>query len=100
MADHHGENWLFTVNSGTAERVYLLKDRIGGMPVWLEMRRVDGQHWQVRDKLQPGSYRFRYYTAEGETLINCGDVGLSASRVDGADPTVRVETADYAARPA
>jgi len=50
----------------------------------------------VRDRLHPGQYSFRYYTAEGTTLINCGDTGLTASRVAGLDPQVQVKPLKYA----
>jgi hypothetical protein len=63
------------------------------------MRRAGSDRWQVRDRLQHGQYRFRYYTSEGQTLINCGDSGLKAQRItdsslaDAINPNTIAQTA-------
>jgi hypothetical protein len=91
MWEQTGELWHFSVRSGPAERVYLVKESLDGVSTWLEMRRLDVDRWELTDRLTKGQYRFRYYTVEGSVFINGGTTGLRARRLSGEDADVHVE---------
>ncbi len=86
-----GETWRFRVRCRGAERVYLVREPDIGPSAWIEMTPVDEDRWEVRHHLGPGTYRFRYFRANGETFLNCGDHGLTGERLSQPDPTVQVD---------
>jgi hypothetical protein len=89
-----GERWKFLARCPQAEQVYLVKERIGGESQWLPMELAGDCQWQVVSDLAPGHYRFRYFVVEGRTFFNCGNADLTAFRVAGHDPQVRVESTE------
>lgn len=87
------ESVVFEVNCD-ATRVYLRIDSVQGSPVMLPLRGVGQGHWRLDVNLLPGTYRFRYYAAEGESLTYYAppaDQGM-----DGLDAVLTVEPATIA----
>ena len=73
--------WRFVARARSAEKVYLVQEREGGISHWIPMRRTSEGGWLLEQTLQDGSYRFRYYTSEHGTIINCGNAGLTVQRL-------------------
>ena len=92
----NGETWKFIAHCPQAEQVYLVKDRVGEASAWLAMSPAASGRWELVDDLDPGYYRFRYYTVEGQTYLNGGSAELTAVRLAGDDPAVRIEPLDGA----
>lgn len=76
------EVWRFEVDCPIADRVYLVRECVGSVTKWTEMRRDGGRSWTLTQRLHPGDYRFRYYLAEGATVLHGGDEGLTVYRDD------------------
>ncbi len=76
-----GGRWRFTVLAPHADRVYVVIDPHDGPSAWIEMARADrAGTWTIEADLTPGlRHRFRYYLAQGTTVLNGGDVGLEAT---------------------
>ncbi len=100
MKEISGELWLFSVDCPQADRVFLVADSIEGFSTWYEMNKSDGGNWEMTHQLNPGRYRFRYYSVEGDTFLNCGTYGLAARRVKGYHPQVEVDAMEPLARTA
>lgn len=79
------ETWRFEVRCRGAEKVYLVREPEIGPSAWIEMRSADGERWEVTNQLVAGRYRFRYFRADGDTFLNCGDHGLSSEFIGSAD---------------
>lgn len=76
--------------------MFLVKEALGGASAWLPMNEVGPGRFEARHHLPPGSYRFRYLTAEGATFLAGGQHGLLAHRVSDPDSRVYVEPIDIA----
>ncbi|MEM6749622.1 MAG: hypothetical protein AAGA57_03115 [Planctomycetota bacterium] len=76
-----GQRWRFKAFAPDAQRAFLVQEKDAGASAWLPMSREPGAHsvWTCEVTLRPGAYRFRYYTDDGRTFLNCGDDGLTAS---------------------
>lgn len=94
QAESRSERWRLEVSAQKADRVYVVRELVGGPGQWVEMSRLgsDPTQWTVELDLLPGDYRLRYYTVEGRTFINCGSIGLQATRL--GDPVAGVRLAD------
>ena len=93
------ELWRFEVDCPTADHVYLVRECDGAVTTWTEMRR-DVRGWSLTQRLIPGNYRFRYYLAEGTTVLHGGDAGLTARRDADPIPAERMQPTPHLARSA
>lgn len=96
MSERSGERWQFHVYCPGAERVYLVRESENGSTAWFEMKHAGRGQWEVDHDLAPGRYRFRYFRADGTTFLNCGNHGLTGTRLGDLHPGVTVDELEYA----
>jgi 1,4-alpha-glucan branching enzyme len=96
MTHRAGENWQFEVFCPGAERVFLVREAENGATVWIAMHHVGRGQWTAEHNLAPGRYRFRYFRGEGTTYFNCGNYGLTGTRLGEPVPDVTVDELQYA----
>lgn len=79
------QTWRFSTTTPTADRVYLVVDGPLTPSRWIEMRPSDATPsvWSVDAEITPGQTRVRYFVAEGNAYLNCGNVGLYSEPVAG-----------------
>ena len=80
----------FRVTCKDARRVYLVGDFDGWSTTAIEMEQVAPDVWQTRLELDPGTYRFRYYAADGRWLTDFAAFGIVPNRIDGWDSVLYV----------
>ncbi len=83
-----GELWRFCVAADHVDGVFLVRDPHGLPSAWLEMQAAGPNRWELTLRVEPGRYRFRYYTSERGVIFNCGTVGLTAGLLSPRDPAV------------
>ncbi|MEM7680731.1 MAG: hypothetical protein AAF288_02130 [Planctomycetota bacterium] len=83
------QRWRFRAFAPLAQRAFLVQEKDAGSNAWLPMTRDPDcpQIWNCDVALRPGAYRFRYYTDDGRTFLNCGDNGLTSTALP-AEPAL------------
>jgi len=84
MDTFENETWRYTTCPVTADQVYLVVDSPVSPSRWMPMQSVKGKPgvWTLAIEIDPVQSRVRYFTAEGSSFLNCGNVGLARERVE------------------
>lgn len=79
--------WLLTTHQADADRVFFTQEAQDGLTTWTPMHRSGpaSDKWTLKvfDPPEPG--RFRIYTVEKHSVINCGGSNLSFSALVNTD---------------
>ncbi len=89
MVTRVGCQWLFQVVCPNAQRVYLVGDFNRWSRSAVQMKRDQRGRWCTSIALQPGTYRFRYFTEDG-WLNDYAAFGLLPNGFGGWDSVIWV----------
>lgn len=85
--------WLLTTHHADADRVFYAHEEEDGLTTWTPMVRTGpaSDEWTLKVHAAPRPGRFRVYTVEKKSVINCGgsDLRFDALSVAAPDPASR-----------
>lgn len=95
------ETWQVAVKCPQADLVYLVAAMPDGSTLWSLMHKGLDERWHADLDLREGEYQFRYFVAQGSSMVSGGATGLTAARIQtrhSAPTTLHLTTPDQRQR--
>ena len=94
MVHRSGGQWTFRLTCPGAQRVYLVGDFNDWSTTALEMDQIAPAVWEASLQIPPGTYRFRYFVADGRWITDYAAFGVARNQTGGWDSILYVPQAD------